>query len=338
VTLAHGGLFELTIGTADLAAAQQWWSRFGYTSGAVGEFTATEGALRYGTGSSVRSIRLQHGSSDHGLIRLMHWEHPISAGVGPTGLRYLGSRWGAALTTALTELATHCELADEAHEADETRDSLFWVPSVRQDPRGPATRPFLEPHVFVREMYIGRPESRQVLFQRFGYVNPSYGAVVDAAFPTSQVTHAGIVTKGDPEQLFFYERALGLLRTRNGSESTWQEKASRELFALAPGERYLCWDFDDPQSSPDPSRWLSGRLKAIHFDSHARLEDRRLHTHLGHLGHSAYSWRVHDLDAAARSVEANGGSVIGSPGPNEFGEPTVRFVAPDGYDWLLVGA
>jgi hypothetical protein len=56
----------------------------------------------------------------------------------------------------------------------------------------------------------------------------------------------------------------------------------------------------------------------------------------GHLGHSAYSWRVRDLGAAVASVKVHGGVVVGSPGPNEFGELTVRFVAPDGYDWLLI--
>jgi hypothetical protein len=331
MTHAIGGLYELTVGTTDLAAAQQWWSRFGYSAGVTGELTADEASAIYGVKSAVRSIRLAHGASEHGLIRLMQWEHPAGPGIGAVGLRALGSRWGAALTTALAEVSTHCELADERGE------SLYWVPSVRQDPRGQATKPFLEPHVFVREMLVARQESRQVLFQRFGYVNPSYGVVVDAAFPTSQVTHAGIVTSGDPEQLFFYERALGLLRTRDGSESTWAETASRKLFELQPGERYLCWDFDDPLSSSDPARWLSGRLKAIHFDESVPLADLRPQSQLGHIGHSSYTWQVRDVVAAAGSIEANNGRVLTTPGLNEFGEPTFRFTAPDGYDWLLIG-
>jgi hypothetical protein len=331
MTHAYGGLFELTVGTSNLTAAVKWWSRFGYRPGLSGELSSADALARYGVASAVRSIRLDHGTSDHGLIRLMEWERPISEGIGAVGLRALGSRWGAALTTALTDVATHCELADEAGDTN-----VHWVNSVRQDPRGPATTPFLDDHIYVREMFVGRPESRQVLFQRYGYVNPSYGAVVDAAFPTSQVTHAGILTAGGVDEVLFYERGLGLLMTRDGSESTWKEKASRELFTLNEGERYLCWDFDDPRSSPDPSKWLSGRLKIICFDADAPLADVRTQTHLGHLGHTAYSWRVHDLDAALASVSAHGGRVESDSGPNEFGERTGRFVAPDGYDWLLI--
>jgi hypothetical protein len=144
------------------------------------------------------------------------------------------------------------------------------------------------------------------------------------------------VTQGDTEQIYFYERALGLLCTRTESISLHTEKASQQIFDLAGGERYRCWDFDDPRSSPDPAKWLSGRLKFIHFDAGAPMADVRELAQFGHLGHSAYSWRVRDLGAAVASVKVHGGVVVGSPGPNEFGELTVRFVAPDGYDWLLI--
>jgi hypothetical protein len=328
--LAIGGLFELTIGVADVDAALAFWSRFGYRAGLRALLSADVALERYGVASSAQVLRLAHGNSDHGLIRLVQWEKPLSAGVGVLSLRALGSRWGAALTTDVTTVLSHCELAAESGAP------ITVLPSVRQDPRGPAASPFLEPHVFVREMVAIRPESRQVLFQRFGYTNPSYGALEEAAFPTSQVTHVGLVTQGDTEQIYFYEQALGLLCTRTESVSLHTEKASQQIFDLAEGERYRCWDFDDPRSSPDPAKWLSGRLKFIHFDAGVPLDDVRALSQFGHLGHSAYSWRVRNLAAAVDSVVAHGGAVVGSPGLNEFGEPTVRFIAPDGYDWLLI--
>lgn len=328
--LAVGGLFELTVGVRSLEEAAAYWSRFGYTPGFVHTFLADEALHAYGVRSGLRSMRLLHGTSDHGLIRLMQWDAPVNDGIGLAPLRALGSRWGAALNTNLLAVQSHAESADEQGIA------IRWLSSSRQDPAGPVAVPFLTELVHVREMIVLRPETRQVLFQRLGYNNPSYGSVVEAAFPTSQITHVGLVTAGDPQrQVFFYERALGLLRTRDGSTSGASDMASRRIFDLAPDESYRCWDFDDPRSSSEPSKWLSGRLKFIHFDN-APLDDLRTLSRLGCLGMSAYTWRVRDLDTARTSCLTHGAAELSAIGSNELGERQWAFTAPDGYDWLLI--
>jgi hypothetical protein len=328
--LVVGGLHELIHGVVSLDDAISWWGRFGYRVGPTGELSAGNALRTYGVRSAVRSVRLLHGDSDHGLIRLMQWEHPTGPGIGVAPLRALGSRWGAMLNTNLLAVQNHCEQADLAGQPQ------YWVPSVRQDPAGQNAAPFLSDGIHVREMALCRGETRQVLFQRFGYSNPTYGAVVtEAAFPTSQVTHAGLVTVGDPETagVFFYERALGLLKTRDGSVSGYDDVASRLLFELTPTESYRCWDFDDPTSAPEPAKWKSGRLKFIHFDEH-RVNDVRAETRLGALGLTAYSWRVTNVGDALKACETHGGTVIGD-GANEFAEHSARILAPDGHDLVL---
>ena len=211
--------------------------------------------------------------------------------------------------------------------------SIAWIPSVRQDPAGPVSEPFVTDQICVREMVVIQPESRQVLFERFGYSNPTYGAVVEAPFPTSQVTHSGLVTTGDPDVFLGFYESLGMLRTRDGSVSKADDIASQRIFDLGPEESYLCWDFDDPRSSPVPSKWLSGRLKFIHFPTGTPLEDARAKAQLGGLGHTAYTWRVRDLDAVCALNDA---IVVAEPGADEFGARTARVIAPDGYDWLFI--
>ncbi len=292
--------------------------------------TAAESGAVYGVSSAVRVRRLNHGMSDHGLLRLLEWERPSGPGLGIHALRALGSRWGAMLTRSVLAVQGHAESAEEQGAP------ISWVSSSRQDPAGPVQRPFLDDLVHVREMILCRPESRQVLFERFGYSNPTYGAIVESAFPSSQVTHVGAVTSGDPDQVYFHQRTIGARMTRESSVSTSADMASRRIFDLKQGEQYRCWDFDDPESSPLPSQWRSGRLKYIHFDAEP-VADLREASHLGALGHTAYTWRVNDLPAAHRHAVANGAFSVTDPADDGLGRRSFSFVDPSGYDWLYLG-
>jgi Glyoxalase/Bleomycin resistance protein/Dioxygenase superfamily len=329
--LAVGGLHELVIGVRSLDDASAYWERFGFRGATLVDLTSVEAEAVYGVSSSARVRYLEHGRSDHGLLRLIEWEKPTGPGLGTRPLRALGSRWGAMLTRSLLAVQSHAESAEEQGL------EAFWVSSSRQDPAGPVTRPFLDDLVHVREMILCLPESRQVLFQRFGYSNPSYGAIVESAFPTSQVTHVGVVTAGDPDQVYFHQRTIGALMTREASTSSAKDMASRRIFDLAPNESYRCWDFDDPASSSVPSQWLSGRLKYIHFDDQP-VVDLRDASHLGALGHTAYTWRVSDVEAAHRAVAAHGGTSIGEIVDDGSGRRSFHFIDPSGYDWLYLAA
>ncbi len=328
-TLAVGGLHELVIGVRSIEEATAFWARFGFQVGDSVELTAPEATAVYGVPSAVRVRPMSHGTSDHGLLRLLQWERPSGPGLGTHALRALGSRWGAMLTRSVLTVQSHVESAEERGA------EISWVSSSRQDPAGPVARPFLDDLVHVREMILCLPESRQVLFERFGYSNPTYGAIVESAFPSSQVTHVGVVTAGDPDQVYFHQRAIGALMTREASVSTSADMASRRIFDLDPGEQYRCWDFDDPESSPVPSHWRSGRLKYIHFDT-APVVDLRESSHLGALGHTAYTWRVSDLTSAHRNVLADGATKVTDPVDDGLGRRSFSFVDPSGYDWLYL--
>lgn len=329
--LAVGGVHELVVGVRSLDDASAYWARFGFHEAASTELTAAEAGAVYGVASEVRVRCLAHGTSDHGLMRLLEWEYPSGPGLGTHPLRALGSRWGAMLTRSVVAVQSHAESADEQGL------EVSWVSSSRQDPAGPVARPFLDDLVHVREMILCLPESRQVLFERFGYSNPTYGAIVEAAFPSSQVTHVGVVTAGDPDQVYFHQRVIGARMTREASASTAADMASRRIFDLAPGEQYRCWDFDDPKSSSTPSLWRSGRLKYIHFDTEP-VPDLRSESHLGALGHTAYTWRVNDLDAAHANAVSHGATQATDPADDGLGGRSFSFVDPSGYDWLYLSA
>ena len=329
--LAVGGLHELVIGVRSLEDASAYWGRFGFHNGAEVALSQTEAFDVYGVASAARVRLLQHGPSDHGLIRLIEWESSTGDGLGLSALRALGSRWAAMLTRSVVAIQSHAESADEQGVP------ISWMSSSRQDPAGPVARPFLDDLVHVREMILCRPDSRQVLFERFGYTNPNYGTLVDAAFPTSQVTHVGVVTAGDPDQVYFHQRTIGVLMTREASVSTSADMASRRIFDLGAGEQYRCWDFDDPRSGSAPSQWMSGRLKYIHFDTEP-VVDRREASHLGALGHTAYTWRVTDLVAARAAVIEHGGTRVGDLADDGLGRQSFFFVDTAGYDWLYVSA
>ena len=329
--LAVGGLHELVVGVRSIDDASTYWGRFGFSHGAEVVLAKTEAQAIYGVASSARVRVLAHGSSDHGLIRLIEWESPTGPGLGLTPLRALGSRWGAMLTRSVLAVQSHAESADEQGLP------IAWVSSSRQDPTGPVARPFLDELIHVREMILCRSESRQVLFERFGYSNPTYGTMVDAGFPASQVTHVGVVTAGDADQVHFHQRTIGVLMTREASVSTAADMASRRIFDLGPGEQYRCWDFDDPRSGSAPSQWISGRLKYIHFDTEP-VVDLRAASHLGALGHTAYTWRVTDLDAARTTVIANDATTVGEIVDDGLGRRSFSFVDTAGYDWLYIAA
>lgn len=328
-SLAVGGVHELVVGVRSIGDAAAFWGRFGFQPGGSVELTASESSAVYGVPSAARVRRMSHGTSDHGLLRLVEWERPSGPGLGTHALRALGSRWGAMLTRSVLAVQSHAESAQEQGA------QISWVSSSRQDPAGPVARPFLDDLVHVREMILCLPESRQVLFERFGYTNPRYGAIVESAFPSSQVTHVGVVTAGDPDQVYFHQRAIGALMTREASVSTAADMASRRIFDLEAGEQYRCWDIDDPASSPVPSQWRSGRLKYIHFDG-APVADLRASSHLGALGHTAYTWRVNDLVAAHRNVVTNGAINVTDLVDDGLGRRSFSFVDPSGYDWLYI--
>lgn len=191
------GIYEVCIGIPEPISAIQYWEQFGYRIGQVGELTADVAYQLYGVNSSLRSIRLYHQNSDHGLIRLMVWQNPTHEGLGIASMKIKGNRWATSLTTDVLSILNHIEDA-KAAGFPIRHSNPYWEVIYNKERK---SRPFIEPAVGVREMLLLQPLARQVLFQRFGYTLPHYGQVNhNAALKASQFTHIGIISQDDSKE------------------------------------------------------------------------------------------------------------------------------------------
>ncbi|MCS6946827.1 MAG: hypothetical protein NZM12_04355, partial [Steroidobacteraceae bacterium] len=93
-------------------------------------------------------------------------------------------------------------------------------------------------------------------------------------------------------------------------------------------------DFDDPLSRPGRGQ-LPGRLRVLLLATAETPSAQQ--TAPGDLGYAFYAVRHTELavGAAAAWLESLGATVLGL-GRDEFGEPAIRFAAPDGYQWLAL--
>jgi catechol 2,3-dioxygenase-like lactoylglutathione lyase family enzyme len=200
-------------------------------------------------------------------------------------------------------------------------------------------QPFLENYATVREMCLIQPETRQILFQRFGYTLPLYGKISEQSFfKTSQITHFGMVVYLNRENLDFYDKVLGLLRVKDNAsfDSDYNNPSSRAVFSLEKYQKYGATDFDDPRSSKNPVEARSGRLKIIWFSPDSKLQDKFDYSKPGSLGYSLYTFRVKGIEDYRKRIKASKAKDLTDIQTNEFGEKSFSFVAPDGYFWTMV--
>lgn len=334
-----GGLHEVCVGVPDLVEAIAFYEAFGCRVGAIGELDAGAARSLYGVDSALRSVRLLHQQADHGLIRLMQWERPLNEGLG-TGpnLRCVGSRWGVRVTASVSNLVNHAQRAREAGQAMTLIEPVLAVIGEVSGTR--AAQPFRDPIVGVREMVLLLPLYRQVFFERFGYESPGYGQIdPHSLLRTSQHTHCGLmIADDDPHVLDFYDQVLGLQRWMDEHTPYDNATGSRTIFGLEPGEGFHMVDFDDPRSGKALAERRSGKLKCVRFAGGAKIEDRRERSRAGCLGYSLYSWRCHDIEAMQRRVAGAGARRVSEVAEDEFGRRAFSFDAPDGYQWILIGA
>lgn len=329
------GIYEVCIGVRDPIPMVKYWEQFGYRIGQEGELSASAAQKLYGVNSDLRSLRLDHQDADHGLIRLMVWSNPTNEGLKLTPMKVKGNRWATTLTADVLNILNHAEKAEKDGLPVKYINPQWSV--IYQDPKG---LPFIDRLVGVREMMLLQPLTRQIFFQRFNYTVPNYGNIDrEAAFKTSQVTHMGMVIQDDSkETLRFYEEVLGLLRTQDDIESTYEDsQAGRPIFDLQPGERFWVTSFDDPRSSK--SDWQlarSGRMYIIRFPEEMKLESCFARSQPGCLGMSLYTYRVRGIKEYFNRIKTSKAEQVTEIINNEFGEESFSFVAPDGYFWTLI--
>lgn len=330
------GIYEVCIGVKEPISAIQYWELFGYRVGEVGELSQAEAFQLYGVNSSLRSIRLYHEYTDHGLLRLMIWQNPTNDGLGVGSMKVKGNRWVTTLTDDVLNILNHVEEAKAAGWAIK-HTHPHWEVIYNKEKKN---RPFIEPAIGVREMLLLQPLTRQVLFQRFGYTLPHYGNInKNSTLKTSQFTHMGMVIQDDSKEILkFYDEVLGLLRVRDDVETTYESSlAGREIFDLQPGEKFFLTAFDDPRSSvTNLFAARSGRLYIIRFPDDMNLNSQFEAAQPGCLGVCLYTYRVRGLDLLCDRIKASPVQKYTDIVTNEFGEQSFSFVAPDGYFCTLL--
>ncbi len=330
-----GGVYEVGIGTKDADAQVKYWERFGYRVDKTGELDEKQAEKLYGVKSKLKSIRLLHQDSDHGLIRIMQWEKPVNDGLQLSRMNVLGNRWGAMMTADIYNLQNHAE------ESIAQKHSIFMVEPQRAEIYKLEKRPqpFLENYATVREMCLIQPETRQIMFQRFGYNLKNYGNInQESFFKSSQITHVGMVIYRNQENLDFYSKVLGLLKVKENTDfdSDYTNPSSKAIFSLNPQQKYGATDFDNPKSSTNPAEALSGRLKIIWFSPESKLDNKFDYSKPGSLGYSLYTYRVKNIEHYHKKVKASKANNLTDILTNEFSEKSFSFIAPDGYFWTIL--
>lgn len=333
--MSIGGVYEAGIGTKNPEPLIKYFERFGYRVSETGEFSAEQTEKLYGVKSKLKSTRLLHQDADHGLIRIMVWEKPVNEGLQMSRMNVLGNRWGAMLNGDIYNVQNHAE------QAIKNGENVFMVSpmyaeiyKITDNPK-----PFFENLAGVREMALIRPETRQIIFQRFGYDIPNYGKInQDSYFKSSQITHFGMVIYRNDENLKFYDEVLGLLKVKENEDydSDDSNPSSKAIFSLKPNQKYGATDFDNPKSSKNPLEALSGRLKIIWFSPESNLENKFDYSKPGSLGYSLYTYRVKNIEGFHSKVKASKAKDVTEIGKNEFGEKSFSFTAPDGYFWTIL--
>lgn len=332
-----GGLFEICVGVPDLGEAIMHWRAFGYRPGPTGSLAAAQAKTLYGVDSGLRSVRLLHQDSDHGLIRLMQWDKPKGAGLNMAPLRTIGNRWTVHKSHDIMTAANHAEIWERQGKPIRRVGPLM-NERVRGSDAAPNV-PFGGPVTCLRELEMCVPLYQHVLMQRFNVHIPLYGQVnEDSLLRTSQACHAGIfIDSGDMTIADIYEHGFGLQRTARYSIGYNPDSIGSVMFEMEPGDTLTITDYDDARAGPGSAQ-RSGRLRVFLLQTTHPQVDRRPDARPGNLGYSLYTYRVKNLDAMRAHLQSHGAHQMSAVATDEFGTRACSFRAPDGYDWTFVEA
>jgi uncharacterized glyoxalase superfamily protein PhnB len=246
-----------------------------------------------------------------------------------------GSRWTSMLTRDVLHLYNHAEAAVRAK-----LPISVVAPQWSEIYKLPQSAPFTGEIVGVRELIVLQPFTRQMFFERFGYVAPNFGKINDAAkFKTSHVTHSGLVfASDDANAVKFYGDVLGLKLAILEKKTTYEDldASSRNLYDLKPSEFYFGSAVDDPRSGDTPDKAISGRMLVRRIPTAQARENLITRAQPGSLGLSLYVYRVKGLANYHAKVKASAATKVTAITRNEFGEQSFSFTAPDGHTFTLL--
>ncbi len=317
------GIFENCVGASDSSVALRYWAELGYRVVAEGELSAERAGALYGYASALRSWRLQNGfSADHGMLRVMEWETPRNAGLEFAPPLAIGSRWFAQMVSDIYMLRDAF--------ADDVAAGQRWEytdPARAIIMTGSQSQGFYERFRGVREMLVIGPQTRQAFFQRYGYTRPGYGTI-DPASPlgVSEGTHSSFVT-ADHSQVMFYADVFGLkpINPHRGGA----KPETRQTLMMQPGEtEFMLTAFESPAMIVGLFQVYTPLYPMPNLTDQAQP---------GSLGLSLFTYRTDELTEFYGRVQASSATGLSQIQPNEFGEPSFGFSAPDGMYWVIIG-
>jgi hypothetical protein len=318
------GIFENCIGSKDIDATLKYWAEFGYREVNRGQLTAEQAGLLYGHKSDLTSVRLQNGNSaDHGLVRVMWWQEPRNEGLGDTLPMVVGSRWFACLTQDIYAIA-------DAFTDDKANGGnwIYAEPVRAIEAIGNPGTGLYNRFVGVREMFVIGTETRQAFFQRYNYNRPGYGTIEpDSPLLVSEGTHSSLITS-DHSLVFFYADIFGLLSLTNGKLSGYKNPSTRQTLMLSEGQEFYLSAFSSPKTNVGLFQVYSPLYPT---------PDKRDYSQPGSLGLSLFTYQVDDIVAFHQRVSQSQATNVSLILPNEFGEPSLGLIAPDGTYWVIVG-
>ncbi len=317
------GIYENCIGTSDRAATLKYWAEMGYRVVAEGHLGAEQAAALYGHSSTLHALRLQNGSSDdHGLLRVLEWEKPRNAGLEFTHPLTIGSRWFAQMVSDV--FMVRDAFADDVAAGNPW---LYTEPARAIIMTGSQSAGFYDRFRGVREMFVIGPHTRQAFFQRYGYTRPGYGTIEPTSpMGVSEGTHSSLVTADHSTALFYAEVFdLKLINPHQGGA----KPESRQTLMMQEGEtEFMLTGFESP--------FMIAGLFQVYTPLYP-TENKLDRSQPGSLGLSLFTYRTDEIAALHNRVNISPATAVTAIQPNEFGEPSFGFIAPDGMYWVVVG-
>jgi hypothetical protein len=328
--LAQAGVYEFIFGAHQDKREEllRFWEVLGFRPAHEGGFTAGEAAAFYGHEADLVSIRLQHPGCETfgtGMVRLQLWSELRNPGLGKVRPIQPGSRWMGMYTQDILQLR-------DSFESERSRkDWNLWIsPLVNAPLAKPApVHDFYRPFVGLRETLVFGDDFRLAFIQRAGFDRPGFGTYDSSApFKNTEGSHANIVQPDNSFSTDFYKTVLDFEPAPFGeAHDSGDEAPTIAALDLRPGELFRVERTRAPECP-------SGLLQV--YSSYQPDEDFRDLSRAGSGNLCLYSVRVTDIAELAVRVERHGGVLRSGPSPDEFGQASLYFDAPDGYSWVAV--
>jgi|TARA_B110000503_G_scaffold138851_1_gene225851 hypothetical protein len=326
------GIFEYIFGATldERDALLRFWATLGFTPILEGSFTATESQKFYGHPSALTSVRLEHtGASSYGTgnVRIQFWDRLLNDGLGTAVPLVSGSRWMGLYTRDILQLRD--SLLSEMRKASEST----WVsPLVTAPLANPAPAVSMEePFVGLRETLFFNRNVRLAFIQRSGFERDGFGTFDQSSpFKNTEGSHANIVQSTNKFDTDLYKKLFGFETVPYGeAHDSGDDSATQTALQLKEGDLFRV-----------------ERLRAVNcpagilqvYSPYFETEDLRSHSCAGSRNLSLYSVRVSSIVEFSHKLRSLFGYQNLSPMADELGSDALCFIAPDGYQWLVLDA